>query len=174
MFRIILVLFLFLPFVSGGQEWKSFSDSSFLFTAKYPSNWVNKVKEAKRVFFTSPEETDKDDFLENVNISVTFNEEFGNKFKINDMFPAVTENLKSSFIDFKDESQVFFKWNDIDACEIVFSGYNKSNETLKVRIIQWFCFYKERLYTATFTAKADSDKHTATARKIMKSIVFIQ
>ncbi len=90
------------------------------------------------------------------------------------MFPAVTENLKSSFIDFKDESQVFFKWNDIDACEIVFSGYNKSNETLKVRIIQWFCFYKERLYTATFTAKADSDKHTATARKIMKSIVFIQ
>lgn len=172
MLRLLIILILF-PVLSNAQEWKSFSDTSILFTAKYPANWINKIKEGKRVFFTSPDESEKDDFYENVNINVTFNSDYGVKYKIADMFPAVTETLKPSFTDFKSERQENFKWNNSDAVEIVFSGYNKKSENLSVRIIQWFCFYKGRLYTATFTSKADNDTYTSTARKIMNSIVFI-
>lgn len=172
MLRFILLIFILFPILSNAQEWKSFKDTTILFTAKYPSNWINKIKEGKRVFFTSPDESEKDDFYENVNINVTFNSDYGVKYKIADMFPAVTETLKASFTDFKSESQGNFKWNNTDAVEIVFSGYNKKSEQQRVRIIQWFCFYKGRLYTATFTSKADTEIHTETARKIMNSIVF--
>jgi hypothetical protein len=172
MYRIFFLLFLFCSLHASSQEWKIFSDTSILFTAKYPSNWVNKIKEGKRVFFTSPADNAADDFFENVNISVTTNPDYGTTLKIKEMFPGFTENLKSAFTDFKDEGQLFFKWNNQDACEIIFSGFNKSDETTRVRIIQWFCFYKTRLYTVTFTAVADNEKHTATARKIMKSITF--
>jgi hypothetical protein len=153
-------------------EWKSFADTAGMFTAQYPSTWKNKIKEGNRVFFTSPPENDKDSFFENVNISVTQNPAYGTSVKITDLFPLVTEQLKPAFRDFKSESQRFFKWNNMDACEIIYSGYNKMDESLRVRMTQWFCFYKTRLYTVTYTAVAGNTAYTETAKKIMSSIVF--
>jgi hypothetical protein len=43
---------------------------------------------------------------------------------------------------------------------------------LKVKIIQWFCFSKGRLFTATYTAMASNTVYTAPALNILKSIVF--
>ncbi len=172
MIRFILFTLLFFPGHLKAQEWINFNNDSILFTAKYPSTWVNKIKEGKRVFFTSPSENAKDDFLENVNISVSTNPDFGTRYKIQDLFPDILEQLKQSFTEFNDEGLNNFKWNNTDAVEIVFSGFSKSSKEMKVRITQWFCFYKTRLYTVTFTAKADSDIHNATAKKIMQSIMF--
>ena len=153
-------------------EWKSFADTAGKFTAKYPSDWTNKIKEGNRVFFTSPAESNADQFYENVNISVSQNPGYGVTIKIKDLFPAVTEQLKPAFRDFQSESQRFFKWNNMDACEIIYTGYNRIDESLRVRMTQWFCFYKTRLYTVTYTASANNTVHTANARKIMGSIVF--
>jgi hypothetical protein len=168
----LFCLFILLPVYLFSQEWKTFADTSILFTAKYPANWTNKIKEGKRVFFTSPADNATDDFFENVNISVTTNAEFGTTVKIKDLFPAVTDQIKSSFNDFTDEGQRFFQWNKMDACEIIYSGLTKSDESTRIRIIQWFCFYKTRLYTVTFTSLASNTTHTATATKIMASILF--
>jgi hypothetical protein len=171
--RIVIVcLILLIPALLPGQQWKTFADTSVLFTAKYPADWTTKIKEGKRVFFTSPADNPQDDFLENINISVISNPGYGTEIKIKDLFPSVTNNLKTAFTEFTEESQRFFKWNNADAAEIIYSGYNKIDTSFKVRMVQWFCFYKTRLYTMTYTSKADNTKHNATARKIMSGIVF--
>lgn len=168
----ILFALLLIASASSAQSWKTFADSSILFTAKYPANWTNKIKEGKRVFFTSPLDDANDQFSENVNIGVTKNTAYGTEVKIRDIYPGITESLKPAFRDFLLESQRYFKWNNLEACEIIYTGYNKIDESIKVRMIQWFCFYKTRLYTVTYTSDAASNRHTATAKKIMTGIVF--
>ncbi len=169
---VCIVFFLFLSFLAKAQQWKTFSDSSILFTAKYPPTWINKIKEDKRVFFTSPSDGANDSFFENVNVGVTQNDDYGSKIKIKEVVPAVLDNLKSAFTEFNQEKERYFTWNTAAACEIIYTGYIKSNPDFKVRMTQWFCFYKTRLYTVTFTALAGNNKHNATANKIMSGIVF--
>lgn len=169
-----ICLSLLIPALLSGQEWKIFADSSVLFTAKYPADWTTKTKEGKRVFFTSPADSPTDDFLENINVSVTTNPGYGTEIKVKDLFPSVMNSLKPAFNEFTEESQRFFKWNNADAAEIIYSGYNKIDTSFKVRMVQWFCFYKTRLYTVSFTSEANNSKHNATARKIMSGIVFRQ
>jgi len=173
-FALIMLLFITrLPAQTiTATGWKTFTDTAGRYTASYPPEWTNKIKEGNRVFFTSPAENDTDNFYENINISVTQNPGYGTEIKIKELFPAVTDQLKPSFRDFNAESQRFFKWNNMDACEIIYSGYNKIDESIRVRMTQWFCFYKTRLYTITFTAAADNSFYTAAAKKIMNSIVF--
>ncbi len=101
MYRLKFLLpLLLLPFSLLAQEWKTFNDTAYDFTAKYPPEWVNKIKEGKRVFFTSPAESDKDAFFENVNISMTKNETFGNGLLIKDAIPSVLEELAGAIDNF--------------------------------------------------------------------------
>ena len=167
----LLVIFLF-PLLSFSQQWKSFNDSAGKFTAKYPVDWVNKVKEGNRIFFTAPADSATDDFFENINVSVTQKAGYGTDIKIKDLFPTVTNNIKKQFTDFKEESLRYFKWNNMDAAEIIYSGHNKLDESVKIRSTQWYCFYKSRLYMATFVASANNTTHNETAKKIMASVVF--
>ncbi|MEO6613468.1 MAG: PsbP-related protein [Chitinophagaceae bacterium] len=169
---IYIIPCLLLSVLAEAQQWKTFSDSSITFTAKYPASWVNKIKEDKRVFFSSPSDGANDSFFENVNVGVTQNNDYGSKIKIKEVVPAVLDNLKTAFDEFKPESERYFTWNNTPACEIIYSGYIKTNPDLRVRMTQWFCFYKTRLYTVTFTALASNNKHNATAKKIMSSIIF--
>lgn len=169
---ITALAFLVLPLVSFAQAWKTFTDTAGMFTAKYPPDWINKIKEGNRVFFTSPDENDQDRFHENINISVSYRAGYGTEVKVKDIFPSVTTGLAKQFTDFKQESLRFFKWNNADAAEIIYSGYNKLDESLKVRTTQWYCFYKSRLYLATFVASYENNALNETARKIMSGIVF--
>jgi len=169
LFLLLIILF---PLFSFSQQWKSFTDTAGKFTAKYPSTWVNKIKEGNRVFFTSPSDGNSDNFYENINIGVTQKAGYGTEIKIRDLFPAVTESIKKQFTEFEEESIRYFKWNNVDAAEIIYSGTNKIDATLKIRTTQWYCFYKSRLYIATFVASVNTHIHDATALKILKSIIF--
>jgi len=159
------------PLLSFAQEWKSFIDTAGNFTATYPANWVNKIKEGNRVFFTSPSDGTKDEFYENINIKVSYDKIYINT-KVADLFPAVSAQISNSFKEFKEEGLRFFKWNNMDAAEFIYSGYSQNDESVKVRCTQWFCFYKSRLYLVTFVADAGTDIHNKTAQKIMSGIVF--
>jgi len=161
-----------LPLVSFGQDWKTFTDTAGFFTAEYPSNWVNKVKQGNRVFFTSPASDKADKFLENINISVTENETYGTELKLADLMPVVISGLKKELDDFKEESTRYFKWNNVDAGELVYTGLNKLDHSFRVRSTQWYCFYKKRLYVLTFIAADGNTSHDKTAHKIMNSILF--
>ena len=172
MIRFLICLLLLLPAVSFGQDWKTFDQPDILFTAKYPATWVNKIKEGKRVFFTSPSENDEDDFFQNINISVTTNPEYGTTLKVADVIQEIVDRVKGSFNDFNEESRTSFKWNGIDAFEITYTGKSKSEDELSVRIRQRVCFYKTRLYLLTYTALKSIDVYAVTAKKIMDTIKF--
>ena len=170
--RYLFALLLLFPVVSFAQPWKNFTDTAGKFTAKYPPDWVNKIKENNRVFFTSPSAGDGDNFLENINISVTTKAGYGTELKLNDVIPAVVDALKDQLDEFNEESRRVFKWNNVDAAEIIYTGYSKLDPSFKVRTIQWYCFHKSRLYIVTFVSEAAKTTHNATAGKIMKSILF--
>jgi hypothetical protein len=167
-----LILLILLPVLGFGQQWKNFTDTAGYFTAQYPSQWVNKIKPNNRVFFTSPAENPSDDFFENINISVTADKTYGEKAKVAEFLPEVVGVLKESIKEFKEESRRIFKWNNMDAAEIIYTGYGNQAESPKIRSTQWYCFYKSRMYIVTFVATADNNTHNHTAKKIMTSIVF--
>jgi hypothetical protein len=167
----LLLLLLLLPISLLAQEWKIFNDTSCAFTAKYPPEWVNKIKEGKRVFFTSPAENDADEFFENVNISMTKNEVYGKSLFLKDVIPSVLEELAGVIDNFEKESERYFKWNNADACELIYTGKPKDSE-LEIKITQWFCFSNGRLFTATYTALESNTVSTDSAIKILKSIRF--
>lgn len=172
MLRYIVLLFLLLPIAGFSQGWKTFTDTAGMFTASYPSDWVNKIKTGNRVFFTSPAESDGDDFRQNVNISVTLDPDYGTTYKVKDIAADVIESVKKSFISFKEESVTYLKWNGMDACDITYTGYSKSDDKLWVRVKQRMCFYKTRLYLVTYVALVEKDIHVETALKIINGIKF--
>ena len=166
------LLILLFPLFSIGQQWKTFTDTAGKFSAKYPATWINKVKEGNRIFFTSPPDSASDDFFENINISVTQRAGYGTEIKLKALFPSVTDAVKKQFTNFTEESLRFFKWNGMDAAELIYSGNNKLDESIRIRTTQWYCFYKSRLYLATFVADAYKISHNETAVKIMAGIIF--
>jgi hypothetical protein len=168
---LVVLLILLLPISLLAQEWKTFNDTSCAFTAKYPPDWVNKIKEGKRVFFTSPSENDEDSFLENVNISMTKNEAYGKEIMIKDAIPSVLKEVMNILDDFTKVTERYFKWNNSDACELIYTGQPKDSE-LKIKITQWFCFSEGRLFTATYTSLASNTIYAEPAIKILKSISF--
>lgn len=169
---IFIVMLLIAPLFSVCQQWKVFTDTAGNFTASYPPDWVNKIKTGNRVFFTSPSDGKTDGFRENINIAVSYNKEFGGDAKVKDLFPEVLQQLEGSFTDFKKENFRSFKWNNRDAIELIYSGYSKGDESVKVRCTQWFCFYQSKLYLVTFVSDASTHIHDKTAGKIMSKIVF--
>ena len=174
MIRFIILLLLWLPLSSFAQKWKPFNNAAILFTAQYPADWINKVKEDKRIFFTSPSEGKDDDFAENINVNVSSNPAFGTSLKIKDLIQEVIDNVKQSFSSFTEESRTALKWNGADAFEITYSGNTKKEEQLYVRITQRLCFYKTRLYLVTYTALKSGDAFAITAKQIINTIKFRQ
>jgi hypothetical protein len=172
MIRYIAILLLLLPLNVFAQSWKVFDQADILFTAKYPANWINKIKEGKRVFFTSPSESTDDAFAENINVSVSTDPSFGTSLKIKDVIQEVINNVKTTFDDFEEESRTELKWNGIDAYEITYTGNSKGADPTAVRITQRLCFYKTRLYLVTYTALKGGDNFAATAKQIINSIKF--
>ncbi|MFM6925008.1 MAG: PsbP-related protein [Ferruginibacter sp.] len=172
MIRYIALLLLLLPLNSLAQSWKIFNQADILFTAQYPENWVNKIKEGKRVFFTSPSEGKDDDFAENINVSVSTDPSFGTTLKIKEVIQEVIDNVKGSFDSFAEESRTELKWNGFDAFDVTYTGNTKGADPTAVRIMQRLCFYKTRLYLVTYTALKSSDNFAATAKQIINSIKF--
>jgi hypothetical protein len=172
MIRLFICLLFLLPAVAFAQDWKIFNQADILFTAKYPASWVNKVKEGKRVFFTSPAENDADDFFQNININVTTNPEFGTSLKVKDVVQDIVDKVQQSFNEFNEELRTALKWNGIDAFEITYTGNTKSGKVTSVRITQRICFYKTRLYLVTYTALKNDDVYAATAKQIINTIKF--
>lgn len=146
--------------------WLNFFDNTVPFIATYPQTWTNKIKEDKRVFFTSPLDDSTDKFRENINLLV---KESDNTIPMSTLFPAIITELKKSTGNFSLKEQREFKWNNTNAGEIKFTG-QMQNEN--IRITQWYTFYSGKFYMLTYTAAAGDARHDAEAQKIMNSILF--
>ncbi|HQV06802.1 MAG: PsbP-related protein [Chitinophagaceae bacterium] len=169
--KLFIAGFFLLPFCTTAQTWKTYANDANHFSASYPADWTQKTKDDGLTFFTSPKENAKDNYLENVNIISRENDLF-DSLKIQDILPTVTADFSSVLNKATLESKKFFTWNGQDALEIIITGFPKKNSQQKVRIVQWFCFYKKRLYTATFSRNAVTNSFADIGRKIMAGIVF--
>ena len=143
-----------------------------MFIAKYPADWVNEIKEGKRVFFTSPSENKDDAFAENINVSVSTHPSYGTSLKIKDVIQEIINNVKGALDNFEEESRMQLKWNGADAFEVTYSGNTKGEDPTAVRITQRLCFYNTRLYLVTYTSLKSRDNFVATAKQIINSIQF--
>jgi len=85
---------------------------------------------------------------------------------------AIINELENQFTSSKQESLRYFKWNNLEAAELIYSGNMVAVPDPKIRCTQWYCFYKSRMYVVTYVADASDTKHWEVAKKIMSSIVF--
>lgn len=167
------LLFTFLYVTGASQTWIRFADSTVSFTASYPSGWTLKIKEGKRVFFTSPAENEEDNFRENINIGMNSNPVYGTSLRIEELLPDVVETLKTQINGFQKTAERLFPFNNSQTAELKYTGiYGLNGDSAKISITQWFCFWKQRLYTITYTSLQGSTRYDADARKIMESIRF--
>jgi len=102
---------------------------------------------------------------------MTENSAFGTEIRIKDAMPSVLENLGNTVDNFTKLTERYFKWNNNDACELIYMGQIKDSD-LPIKITQWFCFSESRLFTATYTSLASNTIYTDPALKILKSIHF--
>jgi hypothetical protein len=170
MHLILLYLLSFISTFASAQTLKTFANPTIPFTAKYPATWENKIKENKRVFFTSPLENAVDSFRQNVNIGITYNKEFGTTLKVKNVLSDIYKELNRSITDFQPiADEKYFKWNGVDACEISYTGFVQDT---KAKFIQWFAFSKGRLFTITYSTILGEDAFITQALAIMKSMAI--
>ncbi len=159
----------------SAQDWLPFTDSSALFTAKYPATWKSKIKENGAVFFTSPKDGEEDNFLENVNLVTRKNPSFDSSFDLKESMPAILKSLESQMTKFKIVSERYFTWNNQKAAEIKYTLDSKGttdNSVLHIKITQWLSAQNGIFYTATYTSLDGNSLHDKTAVKILQSIRF--
>lgn len=162
-----------LSVMAQAQKMEKFSHDSIPFTATYPAEWEHKIKIDKRVFFTSPLETTEDEFRENVNIAFKENKEFTSAFKLSAIEDAVVESLKKSYKDFKLEQKSAVQFSGSDALQIVYSGFMVALPATRIRIRQVMCSNQGKLWTVTYTSRADTHTWDLAADAIIKSIVVV-
>ncbi len=139
---------------SSNEEivWKSFTDSASSFNLQYPSNWFLKLTNEKSVFvLKSPEETNDDGFLENINLIVKYLPAASN-FTNEQLANASLDGLKKKYPSLVVQSFKKITWLKKDAWEIV---YELTQNELPAIIMQKVIYYNERLFVGTYTAQAN-------------------
>jgi hypothetical protein len=149
------------------EDWRTYSNSEHGYTATYPGGWEQSVKQGA-IVFTSPKETETDDFLENVNILVQdlssspMNLEQYTELtrkQINDYAgPQALLSLKGAVLAGKPCMECMYEMK-----------YNDRNLKFK----QYWFILDNQAYLFTYTAEpASFSKYEATATRIMKSFKF--
>ena len=151
-------------------QWLTYSDSLYNFAVQYPSNWEFKTPGTNtRFFITSYNETDADNFRDNVNCIARKLEQ--KDFKINQAEEAIKKSLKEKYSDFTLLNSGYTQWNGTEALEMEYTFTNTSDGvTYNIHLLQRMAVVKEVLFTITFTAEAKSyQKYIDVVRKVLQS-----
>ncbi len=132
--------------------WKSFTDTASSFNLQYPSNWYLKLTNEKAVFvLKAPEETNEDNFLENMNLIVKYLPT-ASKYSSEDLSKLSLDGLKKKYPDLVVKSSNKTTWLRKDAWEL---QYEFSENDFAVNIIQKVLYYQDWFYVCTYTAQAN-------------------
>jgi hypothetical protein len=153
------------------QEWLFHTDTANNVTVKYPANWTLKVTNKTAVFMlTSPNENDKDNFRENINVIVKELPNGGEGVQMQDIVTAVESKIPTAVDNFKLYYSKTIKWLGTDAREVSYGGNNKTGG-LAINFIQRIAMNKGRLVLATYTSEGGrEDVFKESALKIISSI----
>ena len=151
-------------------QWLTYGDSLYNFTVQYPSNWEFKTPGTNtRFFITSYNETDADNFRDNINCIARKLEQ--KDFKINSAEEAIKKSLQEKYTDLNFIYSGYTQWNGTEALEMEYTFTNTSNEVAyHIHLLQRMAVVKEVLYTITYTAEAESyQKYIGIVRKVIQS-----
>ncbi|MGG9972392.1 PsbP-related protein [Ferruginibacter sp. SUN002] len=140
---------------------------------QYPQDWelTDTVSDAIVYLFT-PTNGDDDRFSENLNLSFEDISSSGITFK-----DYVDQNVASikdgvTITDLKQTSAKFFKWNGLQAYEIIYSG-NLEGVDFRLSWIQRFFLRDGKIYLITYSADGDKkDPYVTSAKQLINSIKF--
>jgi len=170
--RILLITIILLNLVlliscSRKEKGRYYSDE-YGFSIVFPKYWEIQQKEmGTAVIALSPEEGSKDDFRENVSITV---EEVSGDITLDKYFVVSQQNLKSYSKDYK----LLYKNNTwLSRKPAMILGFTYSMSGLKLKVLQYYCLYKNKAYVITCTALPHTfDRYEEIFLKIVRTFRF--
>jgi len=170
--RLLLIVIITLNLVllmscSRKEKGRYYSDE-YSFSIVFPKYWEIQQKEmGTAVIALSPEEGSQDDFRENVSITV---EEVSGDITLDKYFVVSQQNLKSYSKDYK----LLYKNNTwLSRKPAMILGFTYSMSGLKLKVLQYYCLYKNKAYVITCTALPHSfDRYEEKFLKIVRTFRF--
>lgn len=150
------------------KEKGRFYNDEYNFSIVFPKYWEIQQKEmGTAVVALSPEEGIRDEFRENVAITI---EEVSGDSTLKKYFELSQKNLKSYSKDYR----LLYKNNTWLARKpAMILGFTYTMSGLKLKVLQYYCLYKNKVYVITCTALPHSfDRYEETFLKIVRSFRF--
>ena len=155
-------------------QWLSQTDTTYQFSFKYPSGWTLKLPNTNtRFFVTSQQESDTDNFRENINCLVKKIDQ--KNLDIKTAEAAVLKNLSEGVANFKLISLRYGKWNNLTAMQLDYTATSESGGIVyKIHMYQQIAVFNDLVFTLSYTAETDSySKYLPTIKKIIQSIKLL-
>ncbi|MBP6291160.1 MAG: hypothetical protein KA407_05915 [Spirochaetes bacterium] len=150
------------------KEKGRYYNDEYGFSIVFPKYWEIQQKEmGTAVVALSPEEGSRDDFRENVAITV---EDVSDGETLEKYFVVSQQNLKSYSKDY----MLLYKNNTwLSRKPAMILGFTYSMSGLKLKVLQYYCLYKNKAYVITCTALPHTfDRYEEIFLKIVRTFRF--
>ncbi|MGB4268371.1 MAG: PsbP-related protein [Spirochaetota bacterium] len=164
---IVILSVMLLPGCSRKEKGRFYNDE-YNFSIAFPEYWeIQQQEMGAAVVALSPEEGIRDDFRENVAITI---EEVSGDSTLEKYFEVSQKNLKSYSKDYR----LLYKNNTWLARKpAMILGFTYTMSGLKLKVLQYYCLYKNKVYVITCTALPHSfERYEETFLKIVRSFRF--
>ncbi len=148
--------------IEATKSYLAYTDATYGFTMKYPSNWEKREKESGTVVgFISPD-------VENLNVVV---EDLSkNPVKLDEYVKAALPQIQKEIPEFKQLENTRISMGSMPAQKLVYTG---SAEGLTLKFMQVITIVNKKAYVFTYTGLAEEfDKHLASAQNMIDSFTI--
>lgn len=139
---------------------------------QYPKTWELTDTVSGTVFYIFTPTSDDDRFNENFNMSME--DMTGVNMSFKEFVETNVAGIKdgTTIGDFKQTSAKYFKWNGVQAYEIVYTG-KLTDVDFRLGWTQRFLFHNGKAYILTYSADAEKkDPFLPAAKQVMNSVKF--
>ncbi len=171
-YKILLILMILLHVAiitsCARKEKGRFYSDEYGFSIVFPKYWEIQQQEMGAVVIAlSPEEGSRDDFRENIAITV---EDVADDTTLENYFELSQKNLKNYSKDYR----LLYKNNTwLSKKPAMILGFTYTMSGLKLKVLQYYCLNKNKVYVITCTALPHTfDRYEAKFLKIVRSFRF--
>ncbi len=151
--------------------WRPYKHPKGLFSLRYPPGWATRTDDNGRVFFTSPLQTDTDNFRENVNISAAASPGLTQQDLLNGVADIIAD-IKANMNDFELLEQKTWPQSGLKGLQITYKAKIPSLGEFDLQFVQRFFVKGPTLYTITFTSLSSDASLQASGMRLLNSIRF--
>ncbi len=156
---------------SADTAWRLYKHPDALFSLRYPPGWSTRTDESGRVFFTSPLQSENDNFRENINISASKSPGLTQQDLLNGAADIIAD-LKANMTDFELLEQKTWPQSGAEGLQFTYKAHIPSIGDLDLQFVQRFFIKGPTLYTITFTGLSFDASLRAAGMRLLNSIRF--